>query len=192
MLKRSNLTHTLCFLVSGKAGVGKSYVSLKLKALCESYGLKSVITPIAYGVKSTATFMGWDGNKDTKGRKLLQDIGKAGRSYDADTWVKSTFSRIEDLIGYPYDVVIIDDWRFPNESDYIDINELLYKTVKIRVVDPDRESLIGTNEYTDISETSLDHYSFDWVISPTITSLGDYDKDIESVLDNSIKLVSIN
>lgn len=159
-IDKPNLTHTLCFMFSGKAGTGKSYSADLAKELCEKAGLKTMKAHFAYGVKETARFMGWTGQKDRRGRKLLQDIGKAGRAYDPDLWVRQTFNYIEESVGYPYDAIFIDDWRFKNEYDYIVNNELLYKVVPIRMDAKDRESLKGTPEYDDISETDLDDFDF--------------------------------
>jgi len=166
-LERPNLTHTLCFLFSGKAGVGKTYCSDILLELLKNSGLKSAKFPFAYGVKATATFMGWDGKKDLRGRRLLQVIGQGGRAYNPNLWVHSTFVRIEESVGYPYDAVLIDDWRFINEYEYIMREQLLYKPVRIRVLAPEREILKGTPEYDEISEKNLDWFEFDHTIENT-------------------------
>lgn len=47
------------------------------------------IYSFASPVKAIATIMGWDGNKDEKGRKLLQSLGtETGRAYDELMWLK--------------------------------------------------------------------------------------------------------
>jgi hypothetical protein len=155
-----SMSKTLCFLFSGKAGVGKTYCSDMMARLTDEAGLTHFKSLFAYGVKRTAKCMGWDGQKDDKGRHLLQEIGKLGRLYDPDLWAKSAFSFIENSDGYPYDCVFIDDWRFKNEYHYIGMNQPLYKVVPIRVHAPDREMLRGKVYYADISETELD--SFPW------------------------------
>jgi hypothetical protein len=159
-----NLTHTLCFLFSGKAGTGKTYWSDKLQLYLNNKGLKTYKAPFAFGVKSTATYMGWDGKKDQRGRRLLQRIGQDGREYDQDVWVRSTFNRIEDSVGWPYDAILIDDWRFINEYEYVN-KDWLYKPIRIRIEALNREILKGTPEYYEISETELDNFSFDCVIN---------------------------
>jgi hypothetical protein len=158
--EKPNLTHTLCFMFSGKAGCGKSFSADLAQKLCNDLGLKTYRAPFAKGVKATANYMGWDGNKDTKGRILLQKIGFIGREYDKDMWVRSAMKDIEESVGYPYDAVFIDDWRFKNEYDYIFKNELMYKPIPIRIEAPSREILKGTPEYTDLSETELDDFDF--------------------------------
>ncbi len=72
----------LCVLFSGKAGVGKTTSANILYKIMSKNNLEVEIGSFAIGVKSTALHMGWDGEKDAKGRKLLIDIGMAGREYN--------------------------------------------------------------------------------------------------------------
>ena len=153
------LSHTLVLLFSGHAGVGKTFTSDIAQKYCNTLGLVTCKESFAFGVKNTAKFLGWNGEKDVKGRKLLQDIGRIGREYDKDTWVRSTIARTENSMGYPYDVIFIDDFRFMNEFEYIE-KEILYKPIPIRVIAPDREVLKGTPEANDISETEMDDREF--------------------------------
>jgi hypothetical protein len=159
--KKNRLTHTYCFMFSGKAGVGKSFCSDFAQTILKVRGFNTFKTPLAYAVKETAKFMGWNGNKDVGGRRLLQSIGKAGREYDINMWVKKALGRVENEDRYPFDMIFIDDWRFKNEVKFILDNAPLYKPITIRVVAPDREILKGTPEYDDISETELDDFKFD-------------------------------
>lgn len=88
---------------------------------------------------------GWDGQKDERGRRLLQVLGtEAGRAYDPDIWTKRLFARIDPLLAgaapLTYELrrppgipgpetahvvsdapagVVIDDVRFQNEVDAI-------------------------------------------------------------------------
>lgn len=185
--KINNMKKTLCFLISGKAGVGKSYASTILKTYSDFYGIKCLEAHFASEVKHTAYIVGWDGVKDEKGRKLLQDIGKVGRQYNKDTWAKLTFDSVFDKPLFPYDVVVIDDWRFPNESEYIERTEPLYKVVKIHVRSKDREILKGTAMYNDESETSLDGYSFDYTIDNYILDGEHIDEELKVILEKEIR-----
>lgn len=149
-------TRTILILISGKAGVGKSTLAkLLLEYLVERYdGIKVKVAPFAQGVKSIAARLGWNGQKDAKGRALLQGIGLVGRDYNPDVWVNATFSAIENHQDYPFHVVIVDDWRFPNELDVAN-KFILYEPVTVRVEASTREALLGTPEYNDVSEMSL-------------------------------------
>jgi hypothetical protein len=148
---------TVAILVSGKAGVGKTTLSNYLKDyLVNRYkGVKVGIFPFATRLKQIARLLSWDGVKDSKGRSLLQKLGQLARAYNEDIWVKSTIEGlVESSPNYPYHVIIVDDWRFPNEAKFIS-NCPLYLLVRVRIEAPSREILKGTPEYDEESETSL-------------------------------------
>ena len=143
-------------LISGKAGVGKTLVSTIFKELVETLGfLDYTNMHFAKGVKDTATLQfGWDGEKDKKGRILLQEVGQTGRNYDEDIWARRLLEQGLDYCPAGFDFVFIDDWRFPNEAKYLR-NNSSYEVLTVRISSPEREMLKGTAEYNDISEISL-------------------------------------
>ncbi len=162
-------------LISGKAGVGKTtFAGLLSRVVHENEDHKSVVMThsIAWGVKQAATNMGWNGEKDVAGRRLLQGIGKIGREFNIDVWVEIAnkgitdthyhFGSFEDK-GLRY--VWIDDWRFRNEAKWFKEMDYLYRLLFVRVIAPSREILKGTPEALDVSEVDLDDYAhFDVVI----------------------------
>jgi hypothetical protein len=145
-------------LISGKAGVGKSTSAELLKEIIATNSSEKVSTGIfnfAKGVKYAAKQgFGWDGLKDERGRKLLQDIGAIGRKYDKDTWVKQLIEYIWMGFFIPPEIIIIDDWRFPNELAYLEKQEI-YSIYTVRIESSEKEILRGTDAYNDVSETSL-------------------------------------
>lgn len=142
----------LFILISGKAGVGKTtFANILLSKLNDANSF-SIVHPFAKGVKDTATYMGWDVQKDSKGRKLLQGIGMIGREYDESLWVKRMLDTIPAYLDAE-DIIICDDWRFENEYKYLE--SLNNKVFRVRISAPSREILKDTPEYSDISETSL-------------------------------------
>ena len=179
MKKNIYLAKTIVLLVSGKAGVGKSTFSRAMITATEPYDFNSVIIPFAQKLKEMATLMGWDGKKDDKGRKFLQDLGKVARAYDEDVWARQAYNNVlpqyEGVI--PVDIIISDDWRFPNEYYYLLNNFKRFEIFKVRISAPEREILKGTPEYDDISENSLpselDSSYYDFIIdnSGTIDEL---------------------
>jgi hypothetical protein len=149
------LAKTLVILISGKGGVGKSTTAGFMLKYAKEQGYNAVIMPFAYGVKSVARSMGWDGVKDGKGRQLLISVGMAGREYDEATWARMSFENILPCIPQaPFDLVFVDDWRFGNEGKYVE-SLPSYQVKKMRVLAPNREILKGTKFYTDPSENSL-------------------------------------
>jgi hypothetical protein len=148
------LAKTVCILVAGKAGVGKSTCSKFMEEYLKEEGYRVYLGHFANGVKAVAQRMGWDGIKDEKGRRLLQQIGGVGREYDNDMWCKELFQMTLVSSQYPLDIVIVDDWRFPNELEFLKTIET-WNVVTLRVNSPEREILKGTPEANDSSETSL-------------------------------------
>lgn len=145
---------TYVILISGKAGVGKTtFANFVVKELNEK-NLPIYVSKgsFARGVKIAAcTGFNWDNIKNRKGRRLLQQIGAIGREYNENLWVESL---LNSLTITP-NILIIDDWRFPNEEIYFLRRPDLYSLFRIRIEARKRESLRGTSEYNDISETSL-------------------------------------
>jgi len=165
---------TIVILISGKAGVGKTTLQT---ALFEHFiDELALVVPMSFAkpLKRTAYDLGWDGQKDVKGRKLLQDLGGSLREYDKNTWVRLSLDMVYELTaGTPPSMIIYDDWRFPNESKFIEGESNPYRVIKVRVLAPSRESLKGQKEYLDSSELALDNYpDFDIIIdNDTITKV---------------------
>jgi hypothetical protein len=156
----------------------------------------------ANGVKDAARDgFNWDGKKDTKGRQLLQDVGKTGRQYDKDIWIKKMLNERGDDT-FIIDFMVIDDWRFINEADYLINNVPELQVVKIRIESPEREILKGTEQYNDISEISLpsipveegtldvffykDKEIYDYIIVNTGT-LSDLAQTVGTIMETEVK-----
>jgi hypothetical protein len=113
---------TACIMISGKMGSGKSLSAKYLMDMLGELHLTGAVTPLALPIKIIATkYLGWDGKKDEKGRKLLQTLGtEVGREYNSNCWVSYLVDQyVPSLEFYPLDFIIVDDWRFPNEYDYV-------------------------------------------------------------------------
>lgn len=141
-------------MVSGRAGEGKTTFSDLCIEILAEHDITSDKVPFAQGVKDTASFMGWDGEKDDKGRRLLQQIGNTGREYNIDLWAQQAVESIE-ADSNSFDVVFIDDWRFMNEGTKVVLNA--YPTaLKLRIIRPKEfHTLYGSVLYNDPSETGL-------------------------------------
>jgi hypothetical protein len=96
--------------VMGLAGSGKDTVG---DILAESLYAYNKIS-FAEKLKAVCQDLGWDGNKDDRGRALLQTVGMALRIYDPEAWVKILTKKID-----PYKRYVFTDVRFKNEADYI-------------------------------------------------------------------------
>ena len=146
---------TLLILLSGKAGVGKTYSARILCDYFRELGLNVTVANFAFGIKKIAKeFMGWDGQKDERGRKLLQTLGtEVGRAYNINCWVEYLFGYLEHSANFPYDVIIIDDWRFPSEYEYF-VDNLMYNTMRVKIIGKKQEAM-PENLKTHASEISL-------------------------------------
>ena len=132
--------------ISAKAQHGKDTVANFMKECLEAKGKRVLVTHYADLLKYICkTFFGWDGQKDEKGRTLLQQVGTEGiRSQDPNYWV----AFVADMLYFfedQWDYVLIPDTRFPNEIDYV----------------KNFESPLTEEQQKHPSETALDEYEAD-------------------------------
>lgn len=151
-------------LISGKAETGKTLSAHIIKKKLEKWDKKVVIIPYGAYVKDLARLLyGWNGEKDTYGRELLQKLGTdIIRTREPDFWV-DTVKRLVKALRNDFDYVIIDDCRFPNELEAW--ND--YPNTKIRVERPYYENSLTVEQRTHPSENALDSYNFDLVFEAT-------------------------
>lgn len=152
-------------LISGKAGVGKSTLSEFLRNRLEEI---EGITTAPYGFANpikyiSKAYFGWDGEKDDRGRKLLQDIGKVGREYNDNLWVTHLLTQMDRANKergglFPTYFWIVDDWRFENEAETLRKNPMI-DVVTIRVFG--RETTLNGERANDVSEVSLPEAEFE-------------------------------
>jgi len=150
---------------SGKARHGKTTAAQLIKPLLEEKGLKAEIIPLAKRMKEQAKMLGWDGSKDERGRRLLQEISWPVKHYfGIDIYAKWCY---EQAVEQNLDVLLIDDVRMMAEIDYF--NSLANKGEiesfdLVRIERPGFVSDLNAQALADVSETELDTYSFDYVI----------------------------
>lgn len=139
--------------IMGKAGSGKDTTAHYLSKL-----LPNKVQRYAFAdkLKQIARNMGWDGKKDTKGRKLLQDLGTIGREYAEDIWVDYV---IEQILLDPPKIAVITDVRYPNEVYRLE--KFFDKVYTIRVIG--RQYDLGVNGQHS-SENALDDFLEDITI----------------------------
>jgi len=158
--------------LSGKVGSGKDTVA---KYLFENYDFPNF--SFATELKYLLLEYGWDGNKDLKGRKLLQQVGLAFRTFAPDFWIDRLINYNREfsssiIQGRMYKNICLVDCRHENEITkfaeklhmfYPDFN--LNKQLNICIKGPNyahRE--MDSDTKNDISETGLDNFKFDYVI----------------------------
>jgi len=150
-------------LISGKAQHGKNQSAEIIKQKLEQYNKKVLIT--AYGdlVKYICEkFFNWNGQKDEKGRTLLQYVGTdVVRTQKPNFWVDFIIS-ILTLFKGEWDYVLIPDCRFVNELKRYGEE---WDTTTVRVNRLNFENNLTYKQKNHPSETELDNYHFDYVIN---------------------------
>lgn len=173
----------MVFMISGKAESGKTTLAEALSIKLADFGVASYIIPFASEVKAVAKSMGWDGNKDKKGRDFLQLIGDGGRNYDPDMWIKKEYTNIEYMRTLLQDEslpIIIDDVRYTNEM--IKMKEKYENVITIRIERPNHQSSLTPEQKMNKSETDLDNYDdFDFIFIN--------DGDIEQLKDFATQIL---
>ena len=124
---------TVAVLISGLAGAGKSTLSHMLKEKMYKFnGIESDEYSFASPLKYIARhYIGWSGEKDFLGRKLLQNLGRVGREYNKNIW-SSRFVNLTENNSIK-NFWFIDDWRFPDEAEYI-ANNPMFDVFTVRIV----------------------------------------------------------
>ena len=158
-------------ILSGKSGSGKDMMAQFMKEELAKHGKKTLVIHYADAVKwFCRDFLDWDGKKDEVGRTLLQMVGTdIVRAQHPNFWFGIVVGLIQAFEPTSnFDIAIIPDARFPNE---VDISlENLKNSVSVRI---ERKNADGTDwinptltedQRNHPSETSLDCYTFDYVV----------------------------
>lgn len=150
-------------LISGKAQNGKDTVAECLREILCRDNKSVLVTHYADLLKYICrNYFGWDGNKDEKGRKMLQYVGTdVIRKQNPTLWVDF----VSLILKYFYDhweYVIIPDCRFPNEVTTMMQNG--FDTILLKVVRGNFKSPLSDEQQKHPSETSMDHIKPDFYI----------------------------
>lgn len=154
-------------LISAKLQNGKDTAAELLKGELEKSGNKVLITHYADLLKYICkTFFKWDGNKDEKGRTILQYVGTdIIRHQCEDYWVKFMMEFLF-MFRKEWDYVLIPDTRFPNEIEYVNSSWIGKENVyTIRINRPNFNSGATEEQLKHPSECALDEYKFDHYIT---------------------------
>lgn len=119
----------------GKAGAGKTtFANMLIDNFIKLTDMHkgAMILPYAKALKDLALSIGWNGEKDDKGRRLLQLLGTdvCRNCIDEDYWVKAWDKQRQEAIADNIELFIADDVRFLNEVSRIDdLNGTIYKLI---------------------------------------------------------------
>ena len=169
------------YVLSGKAGSGKTLLSTMIEDIYFKKGKKSISLAYASYLKEYAkNVLGWDGNEDTKPREFLQQVGVEliKTHIDEHMLVNRVVEDVK-VYSYFYDVIIITDARFEDEINYIKDN---FENVSVIRVEGKRERGLTKDQKEHKTETGLDNFSkYDYVIENDGT-VYDLRKKIEKII----------
>lgn len=146
-------------LIAGSAGSGKTYLGKKIVEYATSSGLRALQTEYSKYIKMYASeILGYDGSRNTKPRKFLQNTGSFIREELKD---KTFFVRrmLEDLRIYEiyFDIVVISDVRLLLEIE--DLIEKNYDVTTVLVRNERAQQELTEEEKNHITEFEFSLYS---------------------------------
>ena len=148
--------------ISAKARHGKDTAAELIKEYLEEKNQRVLITHYADLVKFVCTkFFDWDGQKDEKGRTLLQYVGTdIISSQQPSYWVDFVISILK-FFEDKWDYVLIPDCRYPVEvtrmAEYFD-------TTVLRVERPNFDNGLTEKQKNHPSEVDMDNFMFDIIL----------------------------
>jgi len=148
--------------VSAKAQHGKDLAAEILQEKLKDLGYRVLIIHFADYLKFVCrTYFGWNGEKDEKGRSLLQYIGTDKIRKHASDFHVDLVIRFLLIFESDYDYVIIPDTRFPNE---ILKPRLFFDVVSLHIERLNFKNDLTPEQRLHPTETALDGYKFDYYI----------------------------
>jgi len=172
------------FTFSGKAQHGKDSSVEILKRIIESRGEKALAINNADFLKYLARqYLGWDGNKDVKGRTILQQLGtEKVRTRFPNLWI-DTVINIAKIFEDDYSYVLIGDCRFPNEIKRW--QEEGYIVIPTHVERLNFDNGLTEEQKNHPSETALNHFEF--AVNLKAETLDDLEKEIRLKLEEMLQ-----
>ena len=154
-------------LLSGKAGVGKNTYANYIR------DNHTIVMAFADFLKESAVnIAGWDGEKDNRGRRLLQVLGDVVREYNKDRFVEIVASRINKIYEYEPTIstVIITDCRYDNEV--IRLRDFVYDDIDVELIELHRtyKSPLSEKNANHPSEKGISDYA-KWYVHYSVVDL---------------------
>lgn len=168
------------YLVCGKAQSGKNTASSMMKEYLINKNIRVCEIQITRTIKGYARdYFGWDGNEESKPRKLLQDLGNTIRLKDKYFHINRLCEDI-DILKDHFDVFIVNDIRLPLEIETI--KNRFDNVTSIGIEMENYVSPLSKEEASDITEHALEDYAnYDYkIINKNIEDLR---QDVVNILE---------
>lgn len=169
------------YAISGHAQNGKDTVAGMMAQKFREHGDTVLVAHYADLLKYICrAYFGWDGQKDERGRHILQYVGTdVVRQKRPNFWVDFIIS-ILTLFDGNWDYVLIPDSRFPNEVDELERHG--FDVQHLRIVRPNFVSSLTPEQQKHPSETALDS------VTPDFTIVNDGTlEDLDALITNYVK-----
>lgn len=149
--------------ISGQARHGKDTAAKMMQKSLWGFGKRVLIIHNADLLKfMCAQLFGWNGEKDERGRSLLQYVGTdVIRQKAPDFWV-DYITDVLTLFPDKWDYVLIPDCRFPNEIHNLKCNG--FDVMHVRVVRDNFDNGLTEEQRQHPSETALDSVAPDLIL----------------------------
>ena len=151
-------------LFAGLAQHGKDTSARMCQYYFDSLRKKSIVIHYADYLKFIAKeYFSWDGEKDNRGRTLLQVLGtEKSRANNPDIWVNVVIEFLKSFKN-DYDYSFIADFRYPNE--HTKLIEAGFDTFTVWIHRKNFDNGMTEEQTNHLSELSLLDYKFNYIIS---------------------------
>ena len=157
-------------MISGKSGSGKDQLGTYMRQELESQNKKVLLIHFGDLVKYfLKQYYDWDGQKDERGRSMLQHLGTEVMRKQYPTYWAEVVAKFIAATKTDWDFVLIPDWRFINELFCIKHFNKNVITVRINRWQENGDEYVNPNLTLDqlnhISECELDDFYCDWFVN---------------------------
>lgn len=157
------------FLITGKAGHGKSYLAKLIKEDLPN----AIILQTSFYLKYYAEkITDWNGDESTKPRTLLQELGAEliRKKLDSPDFLVNRLAEDISVMSYYQRYFIVDDIRLESEITYL--KKQFEKVITIKIERYNHNSLLTTDQQNHSTEQDFD-YAFDYIINNQNDNLKD-------------------
>ena len=153
-------------LIAGGASSGKTYLGERILLEAKAHSLRAIQTEFSKYIKMYAKeIIGYDGNRENKPRKFLQDMGSFIRVSLNDEYffIRRMFEDLKIYENY-FDIVVISDVHLEKELE--ELKRSKYDVVTILVKNENINNKLTIEEQNHITEHDFKKYNdYDYIVN---------------------------